>query len=52
MRADIEKRAKTCSACLNAGKNLKFQVLLFEKNRITENAGYGNPNQFHRKSEQ
>ena len=24
MRTDIEKKAKTCSACLNAGKNLKF----------------------------
>ena len=23
MRADIEKKAKTCSSCLNAGENLK-----------------------------
>ena len=28
MRIDIEKKAKTCSAYLNAGKNLKFQLLL------------------------
>ena len=26
MRSDIEKKAKTCSACLNAGKNLKTQL--------------------------
>ena len=26
MRADIEKKAKTCSACLNAGANLKTQL--------------------------
>ena len=23
---DIDKKSKTCSACLNAGKNLKFQI--------------------------
>ena len=28
MRADIEKKAKTCSACLNAGKNLKTNYLV------------------------
>ena len=26
MREDIEKKSKTCSACHNAGKNLKFQI--------------------------
>ena len=26
MREDIEKKSKTCSACLNAGNNLKFQI--------------------------
>ena len=31
MRADIERKAKTCSACLNAGKNLKFQLPCTEK---------------------
>ena len=31
MRTDIEKKAKTCSACLNTGKNLKFQLPLTEK---------------------
>ena len=31
MREDIEKKSKTCSACLNAGKNLKFQT---EKSKI------------------
>ena len=25
-RAGIERKAKTCSACLNAGKNLKCQI--------------------------
>ena len=34
MRADIEKKAKTCSASLNAGKNLKFQQPLTKKNKI------------------
>ena len=28
MRADIEKNAKTCLACLNAGNNLKIQLPL------------------------
>ena len=26
MREDIERKSETCSACLNAGKNLKFQT--------------------------
>ena len=26
LREDIEKKSKTCSACLNAGTNLKFQT--------------------------
>ena len=36
MRADIKKKANTCSACLNAecGKNLKFQLPLTEKTKI------------------
>ena len=34
MRADLEKKAKTCSACLNAGKNLKFQLPSTEKTKI------------------
>ena len=34
MRADIERKAKTCSACLNAGKNLKFQIPSTEKTKI------------------
>ena len=34
MRADIEKKAKTCSACLNAGKNLKTQLPNTEKSKI------------------
>ena len=34
MRADIEKKAKTCSACLNAGKNLKTQLTNTEKSKI------------------
>ena len=44
MRADIEKKAKICSACLNEGKNLKFQQPLIEnknKNRNTEKTGKG-----------
>ena len=31
IRIDIEKKAKTCSASLNAGKNLKFQLPVPEK---------------------
>ena len=31
MREDIEKKSKTCSACLDAGKNLKFQIPQTEK---------------------
>ena len=31
MLADIEKKAKTCSACLNTGENLKFQIPSTEK---------------------
>ena len=34
MRADIEKKAKTCSACLNAGKILKCQIPSTEKTKI------------------
>ena len=34
MREDIEKKSKTCSACLNAGKNLKFQTPQTEKSII------------------
>ena len=34
MRADIEKKAKTCSACLNVGKNLKTQLPNTEKSKI------------------
>ena len=34
MRADIEKKAKTCSACINAGKNLKTQLPNTEKSKI------------------
>ena len=33
MQIDIEKKAKTCSACLNAGKNLKFQLPVTEKTK-------------------
>ena len=33
MRADIDK-AKTCSACLNAGKNLKTQLPSTEKSKL------------------
>ena len=31
MRANFERKAKTCSACLNAGKNLKSQITSTEK---------------------
>ena len=31
MREQIEKKSKTCSACVNAGKNLKFQIPQTEK---------------------
>ena len=34
MRADIERTAKTCSACLNAGRNLKCQIPSNEKTKI------------------
>ena len=34
MRADIEKKAKTCSECLNAGKNLKTQLPNTEKSNL------------------
>ena len=34
MRADIEKKAKTCSACLNAGKNLKTQIPSTETSKL------------------
>ena len=36
MRADIEKKANICSACLNAGKNLKFQLPSTEKKNKIE----------------
>ena len=34
MRTDIEKKAKTCSACLNAGKNLNTQLPSTEKSKL------------------
>ena len=34
MREDIKKKSKTCSACLNAGKNLEFQIPQTEKSKI------------------
>ena len=34
MRQDIERKSKTCSACLNASKNLKFQIPQTEKSKI------------------
>ena len=34
IREDIEKKSKTCSACLNAGKNWKFQIPQTEKTKI------------------
>ena len=34
MRAYIEKKAKTCSACLNAGENLKTQLPSTEKSKL------------------
>ena len=34
MRENIEKKSKTCSACLNAGKNLKFQIPQTKKSKI------------------
>ena len=34
MRKDIGKKSKTCSACLNAGKNLKFQIPQTEISKI------------------
>ena len=34
IRTDIEKEAKTCSACLNAGKNLKTQLPNTKKSKI------------------
>ena len=34
MRAEIEKKAKTCSACLNAGKILKTQLPSTEKSKF------------------
>ena len=33
MRADIEKKAKTCSTCLNAGENLKTQLPNTDKSK-------------------
>ena len=36
MRADIEKKAKICSACLNGGKNRKFQLPLTKKTKIKQ----------------
>ena len=41
MRTDIEKKAKTCSACMKAGKNLKCQIPSTEKTKIEppENPG-------------
>ena len=34
MREDVEKKSKTCTACLNAGINLKFQIPQTEKAKI------------------
>ena len=34
MRTDIQKKAKTCSACLNAGRNLNKQSLSTEQSKI------------------
>ena len=34
MRAYIEKKAKTCSACVNAGKNLKTQLPSTGKSKL------------------
>ena len=34
MRADIARKAKICSACLNAGKDLETQLLNTEKPKI------------------
>ena len=34
MPEDIEKKSKTCSACLNAGTNLKFQIPQTNKSKI------------------
>ena len=34
MRADIEKKAKTCFACLNAGKNLKTQLPITKTSKL------------------
>ena len=34
MREDIERKSKTCSACLNAGQNLKFTIPQIEKSKI------------------
>ena len=34
MREDIDKKSKTCSACLNAGKNLKFQIPQTDKSLV------------------
>ena len=34
LRADIEKKTRTCSACLNAGKNLKTQLPNTENSKL------------------
>ena len=34
MQEDIESKSNTCSACLSAGKNLKFQIPQTEKSKI------------------
>ena len=55
MREDIEKKSKPCSACLNAGKNLKFQIPQTEKknkNRTAKNTGQRNPTTFYQESTQ
>ena len=46
MRADIEKKAKTCSACLNAGKNLKTQLPSTEKSKLEPPKNPGEEIQF------
>ena len=40
MQEDIEKKSKTCSACLNAGKNLKFQIPQTEKKQKSNHPNF------------
>ena len=52
MREDIEKKSKTCSACLNAGKFLKIQILEQKNKKNAKNTRRRNPTKFHQKSTQ